>query len=1066
MFPNRNGHLYLAAVLLLTCLTAFGQTFRGGIAGNVADSSGAAVPGAAVKIQHSGTGLTREQQSASTGDFSFPDLPTGAYTLTVSHQGFQTYKIENLEAAVGKVTNVPVTLGVAQQTELVEVQAAAVSLETSSSALNAVVNNRAVQEIPLNGRDFRQLLYLTPGFNQSASMNGNRSNQNNWQIDGVDNNDFWHNAEAVNQGSISGIAGVLLPIDAIDQFNQQAGGGADFGRNPGSMVNLVLKSGTNDLHGTAYYFHRNDALAQTSPFAPAGASNKIRNHHYGFSVGGPIFKNKTFYFLTWEHQKFIAGNPLQATIPSDPWVTRAEAVLRKYGVGRNPVMTSVLGLWTPKGRGAPATQPNYFSSDNNDYKSDNGVIKVDQVFNSKHNMFVRAFLGTGDATAYAGSPYREYFQVVPSRQHNFSAVLNSVFTPRLVNQVLAGVNYFEQTFDDSDHSANPPSFGFNTGITNPSNYGTPTMDISGFAGVGATPRLGRIDTTGHITDNLSYNYGSHGLKFGGEVRRARLDVFYYREARGGFGWDGTVGPWKGDAAFSQPERALADFLAGYIGPGQATIATGDPQRDYYVNSVEWWAQDNWQVSPRLNLNFGLRWTYNGRMHDEKNSISTFLPTAPGGIAFIGTDVEALYPKDLNNFAPRFGFAYTPRRGGKTVIRGSYGVFYDIVNGNLFIDNRAGSDAGRGVSRNPAGPNPVYSVSNSDTLTVQRGVNIFGGAKPSPPFALYGVNQNLRSPYIQNFNINLQQQLSHNVLLQVGYVGNQARKLVYTHNINQPQPDPTGTVPAVQRRPYGALFPNFRGITEIESGANSQYNSLQASLRNKSWHGVTSQFSYTLAHARDQMSGPRNNRPSNNYNFRGDYGDADFDYRHVFSGYLLYDVPQLGRAAPKLTKGWQLNALFTADSGGPFNVGAGQDISKTLNRNDRVDLVGDPFSGVVQQPHPGGRLTDGVRWFNPAAFKLPAVGTYGSIERNKFHGPGFGAVDFSVFKNTPLTERISSQFRVEIFNLFDRVNLGGPDGSLGSGPGMGLIYGTRHGGDAPGIGFGEPRNVQIALKLIW
>jgi len=215
-----------------------------------------------------------------------------------------------------------------------------------------------------------------------------------------------------------------------------------------------------------------------------------------------------------------------------------------------------------------------------------------------------------------------------------------------------------------------------------------------------------------------------------------------------------------------------------------------------------------------------------------------------------------------------------------------------------------------------------------------------------------------------------------------------------------------------------------------------------------------------------MSGPRNNRPSNNYNFRGDYGDADFDHRHVFTGYVLYDVQRLGRSAPKLTKGWQLNALITADSGAPFNVGAGPDISNTLNRNDRVDLVGDPFSGVVQPPHPGGCLTDGVRWFTPAAFKLPARGTFGNIELNRFHGPRFGALDFSIFKNTPITERLRTQLRIEIFNLFDRVNLGGPDGSLGSGAGMGLISGTRHSGDAPGIGFGEPRNVQIALKFLW
>ena len=311
--------------------------------------------------------------------------------------------MDKIEVAAGKVANLAITLGVAQQTLVVEVPAASIALETTSSTLNAVVNTRAVQEIPLNGRDFRQLLYLTPGFNQASSMNGARANQNNWQIDGTDNNDFWHNSEAVNQGSISGVAGVLLPIDAIDQFNQQSIGGADFGRNPGSMVNVVIKSGTNLFHGSAYYFNRNDYFAADNPFAPASAPHKLRNHNYGFSAGGPILKNKTFLFLTYEHQKFIAGNALQATVPSDAWFAQAQQVLAKYNVPVNSVMTATYqNLWPSRVRSAPATQPNYFSSDNNDYKSDNGIIKLDHVFNSKQNLSVRAFLGTGEATAYAG----------------------------------------------------------------------------------------------------------------------------------------------------------------------------------------------------------------------------------------------------------------------------------------------------------------------------------------------------------------------------------------------------------------------------------------------------------------------------------------------------------------------------------------------------------------------------------------------------------------------------------------------------------------------------------------
>ena len=366
----------IVAVLLFA--TASAQTFRGGISGSVVDQKGGVIDGADVEIVNLGTGLPRSQKTTGTGDFTFSDLPVGFYSLSVSKQGFQTYRLEKVEVAVGKVTSLAIEMGVAQTTETIEVQAAATTLETTSSTLNAVVNQRAVQEMPLNGRDFRTLLYLTPGFNQTGSMNGNRPNQNNWQIDGTDNNDFWHNSEAVNQGSISGIAGVLLPIESIDQFNQQAAGGGDFGRNPGSMVNVALRSGTNQFHGSLYYFNRNEFFAESSPFAPIGSPDKLRNEHEGFSIGGPIRKNRTFFFVNYERQRYVIANQLQATVPSDAWVSAATPVLQKYKVSVNPVMLATLAnLWPARIKSAPATSPNFFSGDDNTGESNNGVIKID-----------------------------------------------------------------------------------------------------------------------------------------------------------------------------------------------------------------------------------------------------------------------------------------------------------------------------------------------------------------------------------------------------------------------------------------------------------------------------------------------------------------------------------------------------------------------------------------------------------------------------------------------------------------------------------------------------------------
>ncbi len=1064
----RRNVVFIAFLFVMQVL-AFGQAFRGSIAGSVADASGAVVADTEVKIVDQGTGSTRTVQTTSSGEFSFPDLTPGIYTVTVVKTGFQTFSQE-IEVAVGKIASMPITLGMASQTQTVEVQGAAASLETSDAVLNAVVDTRAVNDIPLNGRDFTQLLRLTPGYNDTGSTNGARVNQNNWQIDGADNNDFWHNINAVNQGSISGVAGVLLPIDAIQEFNQQASGGADSGRNPGSSVNVVIKSGTNQIHGTAYYFNRNEALAAHNPFAPPDSKNPLlRNQNYGFSLGGPIIKNKTFFFLTYEKQKFTAGNTAEATVPSSAWISQAQSLMAQYGVPVNPVMVRVYNLlWPSSIASAPGTADNYFSNDPSKYKSDNGVIRLDHSFTDSEKISARAFLGTGEATAFAGSVYGEYFQSVPSRQPNYAVQLDSILSARLVNQLLAAVNFFQQTFDDADHGQNLPGVGFNTGVTNPGDFGSPNINITGFTngGVGETPNLGRTDTTGHLTDNLSYTLGNHQLKFGGEFRVSRLDVYYQRNVRGSFSFNGTAGPWDNGS----PVAALADFLAGYLGPqaSQASISTGQPQRVYQEDAFSWWASDSWKVNQKLTLNYGVRYEYNQPLHEVTDrGISTFLPSSPTGFGIVGQGISSLYPADKHAFAPRLGFAYTPVRGGKTVIRGGYGVYFDVLNGNYFIDGAAGSGAA-GVSRNPVGKTPVFGVTagTDPASVVQNGVYIFG-TTPTPPFGAFGISQDLRSPYTQNFNLNVQRQISRNTLFQIGYVGSQSRKLADKRDINQPLPDPTGLLTEQQRRPYNSEFPDLGSITWLETAADSQYNSFQTSIRSTGFHGLTGQLSYTLSHARDDMSYARYAEPENSYCLKCDYGNSDFDIRNVVSAYAIYDVPNFIKSKPRLGGGWQLNALFVTHGGTPFSVTTGTNVSNSFGGGDRVDEVSNLFSGVTPVTNAPGNYANGYQYFNPNAFALQTPGTYGTTLRNQFYGPGFNALDFSIIKSTHITERISADFRVEIFNLFNRLNLSGPDTSIDDkGSTFGQISGTVQAYNSPGIGNGEPRNVQLALKIKW
>src|SRR5579863_324129 len=331
-------------LVVFVATTAFAQTFLGNLAGTATDSSAASLSGAVVKLDSPSTGLTRSTVSSANGDFLFVDLPVGIYTLTVSSSGFATKKIDAVEIAVSKTTNINVSLGLAQQQSTVEVTASSVSIETTSSALTADVDRSTVQDLPMNGRDFRQMIKLVPGASAATtSINGSRTTGSNYQIDGADNNDAFQNVSAVNQGGVAGIAGTLLPIEAIDQFAVESNGGPDQGRNAGAQINVVLKSGTNDFHGSLFYFNRNEALASRSPLlAPTAPKQVIRNNQFGFSGGGPIVKDKTFFFFAGEGQKAISDNSILTTEPSAAYVSQAEGILAKYSVPVNPVSLNLL----------------------------------------------------------------------------------------------------------------------------------------------------------------------------------------------------------------------------------------------------------------------------------------------------------------------------------------------------------------------------------------------------------------------------------------------------------------------------------------------------------------------------------------------------------------------------------------------------------------------------------------------------------------------------------------------------------------------------------------------------
>ena len=582
---------------------------------------------------------------------------------------------------------------------------------------------------------------------------------------------------------------------------------------------------------------------------------------------------------------------------------------------------NLISFWPSRIRTGPAVINNYFSTDPNTYNSYNGIIKIDHQFNASNSLNVRYYGGTGTQAAVVDStaPFREYFQVAPSHMHNVAVALNSVLSPRMVNNLVLGANYFLQLFNDFDTSPNPIAAGLNTGVTAASLQGSPTIKISGFATAGVTQPLGRIDTTGHVTDTVSWNLGRHQLKVGGEYRRALLDIFYDQDARAHSLL--TAPADRGPATPpTPPNRALWRISSPAIRPtaSGATIVRPAPgvqvvgsflQRNYTQNSLDWFVHDNWQITPRFNVNFGVRYSYLGPLGDEKNEITTFVPDK--GIVGPGHGLDTLYHRDLNNFAPRLGFAWQPFKNGQTVIRGGYGIFYDVPAVAFFGSNTGGGNGGAaGVNANPGGPLPIYSLSAPPGLVLQPGVDPWASATV-PILGVLSVNQNLATPYIQNLNFNVQQGLWSGGVLQVGYVGSLGRKLIYTRDINAGLP---GTGSVQSRRPYAALYPTLGAINQIESGASSDYHSLQAQFTQRLLKGVTASFAYTYGKAIDNASEARNVVPDNSYNLALDRGPADFDNRQVFTAFVSYSIPSFTSHWKVLTQGWQFNTLATAHSG--------------------------------------------------------------------------------------------------------------------------------------------------------
>jgi hypothetical protein len=1031
----------------------------------VTDRTGAAIANVSVQLTNPATDSILKFTTNAEGEFAFPELSVGKYNLSVSYPGFATKKIDGIDIAVSKAINLRVELELGKQDTVIDVVANAVQTDTTSSALVAVIDSKSVQEMPMNGRNFTQMTHFAPGASAiTNSVNGSRTASINFQLDGADNVDPWLGIVASNQGGIASVAGGLIPIEAIDQFSMQSGGEADQGRNAGANSNMVIRSGTNNIHGDVFYFDRNEFFAALSPVAPVGSRKTlIRNHQGGFTLGGPIWKDHTFLFLAGEIQIAKANVALTDTVISDAWITAAKANLAKYNLQSNQLSLNLYGLLYPAdSKAGAATTNNYFANGTSNYNSFNGIIKLDHNFSQKQTLSLRYLGTTGKQTAPTVSDYAQYFQTAPMHIHNFGIVHNYIFNSRLLNTVTFATNYFLQTFNDANQNFNPQAnAGLNLGIA-PGIIaaGAPSILVTGFDQTGATQPSGRTDVTGHVTDNLHWTVGRHELKFGGEYRHSNVNQLYFSSARGTFSFDGSRGPWGGSGSNLS---AVSDFLIGEpTNSSGAKLLQGSAQRVWTLSTEDIWAQDDFKATKKLSINYGVRYTIPGVIQAAKNDVYGFVPGATPGFQL------GLYSNYYTGIAPRIGFSYSPFDDASTVIRGSYGIFYDFPAMSSWITGTTTNGGANYAQNNPAGPDAA-AIFVQKNVQWQVGINPFTGAN-APQVGAYGVNQNFKMPRASVVSFNVEQQLSKTTLFTVGYVGTFGQHLQVLYDINQPVASGTSTT---NPRPYlQTTFPNgnptFAGqpllaINQLNFAAASNFHSLQATVRQAAWRGVQTTLNYTWSKSMDDVSS--NTTPMNSYNLHQDYGPSTFDNRHLLNGFVYYTVPQLGHFMPRLTKGFQLNAIYTYSSGIPISPQYSTNIDGTGELKDRPNYTGvSPYVGGAQlyTSTSSGRQ---YRWLSNAggSFVAPAPGTYGNERRDAFTGPNFRTIDFSLFKHTPVTEKVMSEFRVEIFNIFNFNNFANPAVNPSSST-FGLITNTRNGAAAPGIGYGEPFNIQFALKF--
>ncbi len=1087
----------LLFALLLVPAVLYAQSFRGSIRGSVKDASGALLAGAKVTAKNNATGLVREVKTSQDGSYVMAELPAGLYVVMAEAANL-SLTAQNVVVNVGLDTTADFDLTeIRKQFESLTVVAENPVVETTRDVLGEVVEQKLISELPLNGRDFGKLVALTPGTTVDPSgvagtqggfgqfnINGNRDRSNNYTLDGTDNNDPFFNNSALNQTGIGGAPASLLPIDAIQEFNLQSQFGAEYGRNSGSVVNIVTRSGTNHFHGSAFEFIRNSALDARNYFNTESRKSVFQNNNFGAAFGGPILEDKTFFFTAYEGQRERVGSDFLLRVPTNAQRTTARTIAENDLLHQpvNPALDAILDIYPASDS---PTIPGVVR-DKND--GNNFIVKLDHAVSNNEQITARYAFSQSDQVFPFGSPggfgtgsrLAQFAQTSPARVQIFSASLLSTLSSTLINEVRFGYSRYRTSFSSLNANFDPATIGLNFGT---GKLGLPEFDFTNIENLGAigfsVPR-GRTSQTYQVLDNLTWLRGKHTFKFGGEFRRAAIENFNDNVERGIFQFaaGNLFDANPGNNFQSDPVvDSLVNFYTG--GANDAAFAsfvlaaTGDTHRTTYNNGFSFFAQDDFRAAPNFTLNLGLRWEYFGPMSEKNGLLSNLAPD--GTLALVGTHgLHGLYDRDLHDFGPHLGFAWSVR--SNTIVRAGYGVFYDYVPQHLLIANFTSS---AGVATNPIGPKPVLPMNfdpeafNGTSAAVNPPILT---PNTTGPYSVFVTPRKFHSPYTQNWNLNVQQKFAQNASVEVGYVGSKGTKLIRLTDLNEPDGD--GNAPN----------PSFGTVDELLPGASSIYHALQAIVRIQDTHGVSGFAGYTFAKAIDDASdgidfAPGVAFPQDPSNLSAERGASSFDTRHRFTVALNYDVPAW-KPAGRFGSGWQLNWIASLQSGRPIPIANSSDSSGRFYFNQRPNIV--PGVSPIL-PH----WTPFTGYLNPLAFIQPAFGTFGNLGRNSIYGPGYRNLDFSITKNTRITEQLGLQFRAEFFNILNHPNYAQPDHNIIPGfidngsPGspqidpnplayqdgvlqpMGLITQTPDVGQTnPGLGGGGPRVIQLGLKLMF